>query len=63
MWDYLLIFLCAGDVAACGASDRAIQITIVDRHLSEGVHNALLLGNDSFYSVLISAVNLRRYND
>ena len=62
MGDYLLLFLCAGDVAACGAFDRAIQIAIIDRYLSEGVRDALLLGDDSFYNVLISTVNLRSYN-
>ena len=25
-WDYLLLFLCASDVATCGASDRAIDM-------------------------------------
>ena len=52
------MFLCASDVVACGVSHRASQITIVDCHLSEGVCGALLLGDDSFYKVLISAVNL-----
>ena len=56
------MFLCASDTAACGASDRAIQITIVDRHLSEGVRAALILGEDSFYNILISAVSQRSYN-
>ena len=62
MWDYLFLFLCAGDVAACGASDRTTQIAIVDCHLSECVHDALLLGDDSFYNVLILTINLRGYN-
>ena len=38
------------------------QITIVNRHLSEGVRGALLLGDDSFYNILISVVNLKSYN-
>ena len=45
------MFLCACDVATNGESDQAIQITIVDRHLSERVRGALLLGNDSFYNI------------
>ena len=43
--------LCAGDVAPCGASDRAIQIAIVNSQLSKGVHGARLLGDDSFYNI------------
>ena len=35
---------------------------IVHLHLSEGVHGALLLGDDSFYNVLILVVDLRSYN-
>ena len=63
--DYLLMFLCAGDMTACGALDRVIQITIFDRHLSEGVHSVLLLGDDSSEINLrysYSATNLRSYN-
>ena len=60
MWD-LLLFLCADDMATCGVSDRAIQIAIVDCHLSEGVRVTLLLGNDSFYNIFILAINLRSY--
>ena len=48
-------------MAACGASDRAIKIAIVDCHLSEGVRDALLLGKNSFYNILMSVVNLRSY--
>ena len=59
MCDYLLMFLCASEVTTCGAFDRAIQIMIVDCHLSEGVRGAILLGDDSFYNILISTVNLR----
>ena len=44
--------------AACGASNQAIQIAIVSRHFNEGVSGALLLGENSFYNILISAVNL-----
>ena len=55
------MFLCVDDVVACGASNRAIQIAIADCHLSEGVRNALLLGDNLFYSILISAANLRSY--
>ena len=58
MWDCLLLFLCAGDVATCGA----IQIAIIDYHLSKGVCGALLLGDDLFYNFLILAINLRSYN-
>ena len=54
--------VCAGDMAASGASDRAIQIAIVDHHLSEEVRGTLLLGDNLFYNDLISAVNLRSYN-
>ena len=61
MWDYLLLFVCTCDMAACKAFDRAIQIVIIDRHLSEGVRGAPLMGGDLFYNVLISAVNLRSY--
>ena len=56
------MFLCARDVAARGAYDRSIQIAIINRLLSEGVHNALLLGNYSFDNVSISAINLRSNN-
>ena len=56
------MILCAGDVAACGAFNRAIPIAIDNHYLSEGVRGALLLGNDSFSNILISAVNLRSYN-
>ena len=62
MWDYWLLFLCVGDVPACGSFDQVIQIMIVDRDFSEGVRGASLLGDDSFYNILISAVNLRSYN-
>ena len=47
MCEYLLMFLCASDVAACGASDRPIQIAIVDHHFGEGVCGTLLLGDDN----------------
>ena len=40
-------------------SNRAIQIAIVDRYLNEGVHGALILGDDSFYQILIFTINLR----
>ena len=60
LFDYVLY---TGDMAACGASDRAIQIAIVDHHLSERLRNALLIGKDFFYNILISDVNLRRYNN
>ena len=43
MWDYLLMFLCASDVATCGEFDRAIQIAIVHHHFSD----TLLLGDDN----------------
>ena len=52
------MFLCVSDVATCEASDRTIQIVIVDRHLSERVCGSLLLGEDSFYKILISTVNM-----
>ena len=47
IWDSFVHFLCACDMA-CGACDRENQITIVDRHLSEGVRDTLWLGEDSF---------------
>ena len=62
MWDYVHLFYCSSDVAGCRAFDRAMQIVIVDRHISEGVCGALLLGDDSFYNILILVVNLRSYN-
>ena len=37
-------------------------IVIVNLHLSEGVHGALWLGDDLFYDILISAIDLRSYN-
>ena len=37
--DFFFWFLCSSDVAKCGACDHVNQITIVDLHLSEGVHD------------------------
>ena len=55
------MFLCVGDVASCGVFDQAIQIVIIDCHLSEWVRGTLLFGDYSFYNILISVVNLRSY--
>ena len=38
------------------------QIAIDDHHSSKGVCTTLLLGDDSFYNVSISAINLRSYS-
>ena len=52
----------AGCVAACKAFDRAIQIAILNHHLSEGVRGTLLLEDNSFHNNLISAINPESYN-
>ena len=36
MWDYFYVFMCAGDVASCRASDHDL-IAIIDLHLCKGV--------------------------
>ena len=41
MWDYVVMFLCASDVAKCGACDRANKSRSVDLHLSEGVRHGI----------------------
>ena len=35
---------------------------IIDLHLSERVHSGIRLGDDSFKNVLISAVDMKRYD-
>ena len=36
MWDYVSLFLCAGDKAKCGACNSVNQIAIVKLHLVRG---------------------------
>ena len=59
MWDYSYVSMCAGDVAACGGSDRAI----VDRHLRWGYVAYFYSSVNHFKENLILSVDQKSYND